>query len=103
MEDSLVLKRETELRKRNEELAKNGKKSETIESSKICSTEKLDLVITESEVTRRSTNAVKKFEKAINPIMTSLLLKKCGFRLYIRVFNLLNYKSRLHKMQLRSF
>ena len=68
MEDSLVLKRETELRKRNEELAKSGKKLEQpIESSKICSTEKLDSVITESEVTRRSTNAVKKFEKAIDP------------------------------------
>jgi hypothetical protein len=66
MEDSVVLKRETELRKRNEEL--KPKKSDSAghnESSKNCSTEKLDLVITESEATRRSTNAVKKFEKEI--------------------------------------
>ncbi len=79
MEDSLVLKRETELRKRNEELAKSSKKSDMIESSKISSTEKLDLVITESEVNRRSTNAVKKFEKAIKTIMMSSILFSLTF------------------------
>jgi hypothetical protein len=64
MEDSVVLKRETELRKRNEDL--RAKKQDSLEhSSKICSTEKLDSVITETEITRRSTNAVKKFEKEI--------------------------------------
>ena len=64
MEDSVVLKRETELRKRNEDL--RTKKQDSVENcSKICSTEKLDSVITESEITRRSTNAVKKFEKEI--------------------------------------
>ena len=79
MEDSVVLKRETELRKRNEEL--KSKKSDSVgpnESSKNCSTEKLDLVITETEVNRRSTNAVKKFEKEIilsNSQISSHILK----------------------------
>jgi hypothetical protein len=41
------------------------KKAESVEfeSSKNCSTEKIDTGITESEAQRRSTNAVKKFEK----------------------------------------
>ena len=62
MEESAVLRREAELRKRNEEI--RSKKSEP-ENAKNCSTEKLDSVITESEANRRSSNAVKKFEKEI--------------------------------------
>ena len=66
MEDSVVLKRETELRKRNEDI-RTTKKQDSLENcSKICSTEKLDSAITESEISRRSTNAVKKFEKEIS-------------------------------------
>ena len=57
-----MLRREAELRKRNEEI--RSKKSEA-ENAKNCSTEKLDSVITESEANRRSSNAVKKFEKEI--------------------------------------
>jgi hypothetical protein len=63
MEESAVLKRENELRKRNEEI--RGRKSDHAETLKSCSTEKLDSAITETEVNRRSTNAVKKFEKEI--------------------------------------
>jgi hypothetical protein len=63
MEESAVLRRENELRKRNEEIRMKKAESVEFESSKNCSTEKIDTGITESEAQRRSTNAVKKFEK----------------------------------------
>ena len=66
MEESAVLKRENELRKRNDDIRskKLGSSSETL-NLKAASTEKLESVITESEVNRRSSNAVKKFEKEL--------------------------------------
>jgi len=62
MEDSSILKREAELRKRNDEI-KSRRHSVDVIQSEQKSVEKVDSTITESEASRRSVNAIKKFEK----------------------------------------
>ena len=69
MEESSVLKREAELRKRNDEI-KSRRHSIDVINSEQKSADKVDSVITESEASRRSTNAIKKFEKVIQSLFS---------------------------------